>query len=96
MSEEKESTKRVLDKLACAGWIQRSVICDAELVGQSRIGVSITWTKKGQERMGYLLSLISEIENASTPMSKDEWQRLKEIAQYTASQGDAGNNPPTR
>jgi hypothetical protein len=48
--------------------------------------------------MGNLLSLISEIEKASSPMSEDEWKGLKAVAQYSAkaseSQGDAGNNPP--
>jgi hypothetical protein len=96
MSEQKELLKQVLDKLAYAGWIERSALYDAKLGENPAHGVGIAWTKLGQERMGYLLSLISEIENASTPMSDDEWKYLKAIARYTADQGDNGNNPPKR
>ena len=100
MSEQKEALRRVLDKLASAGWIKRSALYDVNLNEGTAHGVGIEYTKHGLDRVNCLLSLISEIENVATPMSEDEWQTLKAVAQYSAkasaSQGDAGNNPPNR
>jgi hypothetical protein len=96
MSEQKELLIQVLDKLMSAGWIQAHKVNDAKLGENPAHGVGIAWTKLGQERVSNLLSLISEIENASTPMSDDEWKYLKAIARYSADQGDDGDNPIKR
>jgi hypothetical protein len=87
MSQQKESLKRLIDKLMSAGWIKRSAIYDAKLSGKSAHGIGIEWTKQGQERIYQLLSLISEIENTSTPFSEKEWKYLKVIAKNCPIQG---------
>ncbi len=84
--------QRLADKLVSAGWIQRSIISKSESSALPGQVVNLTWTKTGQEHMGCLVGLVSEIENASTPLTEEEWKCLKLIAQKCATQIRSGGN----
>lgn len=88
--------QRMLDKLAAAGWIEGTITVDKATPSDPHAGqVGIKWTDEGRSRMAVILELIHQIEQSSMPLSNDEIQWLKSLAEFAAMSGGP-NTPPSR
>ena len=73
--------QRMLDRLMLAGWLKDSARIDnSQGLGPGSSEIGFTWTPYGLKRLREFLSLVTEIEHCSGPMSEHDWTQLRMVA----------------